>query len=165
MQPDQLSREVNRLYWETDAPVTRLAEQLGVSRGTFYNHLEPMPAPGKCTACGDRLFFGSRANRDNGDAQCGACGHEQRVAAGKPASARSAAARARATETSRPMRVDRDDATPAAATHTRESALLASRVSWLGSPEDEDRLRTQLIFVAVGAAVLGLGILYFSRRR
>ena len=159
MQPEELGREVSRLYWETDDPVTRLADGLGVSRGTFYNHLSPLRASGRCAACGGQLFFRTRSERDAGEAHCDSCGATQ------PATARPA--RGAAAREPRVLHVERTAAeTPVAARHTHESALLAARASWLDEPEvAEDRLRTQLIFVAVGAAVLGLGILYFSRRR
>ena len=163
MSPDELGSEVNRLYWETDEPVTRLADELGVSRGTFYNHLDPLPAGGRCTACGGALTFRTRSDRAAGAAQCASCGREQ-TTAGKASARRPAPARAKA---SRPLRVERTAAdTPIAAAHTREAELLGARASWLQSPhEEEDRMRTRLLFVAVGAAVLGLGILYYSRRR
>lgn len=159
---DQLGREVNRLYWETTEPVTRLAEQLGVSRGTFYNHLQPLPATGRCSACGGALLFGTRSDRDTGTARCGSCGHGQSAA--RPASRRRAAATGRG-ET-RTLHVERSAAeTPVAGRDTHEAALLKSRVSWLDTPDDEeDRMRTRLLIVAVGAAVLGLGVLYYSRR-
>ena len=160
MRADELGPEVNRLYWETEEPVTRLAEQLGVSRGTFYNHLEPLPASGRCASCGGALGFRTRSDRDNGAAHCASCEREQTV----KTAARRAPTAARTRE-ARGLHVERAAAeTPVAARDTHEAALLTQRASWLQAP-DEDRLRTQLIVVAVGAAVLGLGILYYSRRR
>ena len=165
MRPDELGREVNRLYWETAEPVTRLADQLGVSRGTFYNHLQPQPVSGRCSSCGGALVYRTRSDRDTGTAHCGSCGNDQAVAKAGGRSRASAAGAAK--RESRALHVERSaDETPVAARDTHEAALLASRVSWLDSPEEEeDRMRTKLIIVAVGAAVLGLGILYYSRRR
>ena len=159
MQADELGREVNRLYWETDDPVTRLAEGLGVSRGTFYNHLSPLRASGRCASCGGSLFFRTRSERDAGEAHCDSCGATQ---AASPRAARGAAARE-----PRMLHVERSASdTPVAARDTHEASLLAARASWLDAPEvEEDRRRTQLVIIAVGAAVLGLGILYFARRR
>lgn len=155
MRPDQLSREVNRLYWETDGPVTRLAADLGVSRGTFYNHLEPIPATGKCARCGAPLYFRTRASRDSGAGHCEACGNEQEVTPKQSAGG--------GTRAERPLRIDRGEEDEATVTH--ESGLLAARASWLAAQDPEDRRRTQLLAIAVGAAVLGLGIMFFSRRR
>ena len=152
MQQDQLRREVNRLYWQTDAPVTRLADELGVSRGTFYNHLDPLPAPGKCGSCGAPLFFRTRSNRDAGDAQCEACGSEQSVQPADSGGGRDA----------RRLRVA--DGTEASPVEPVRTGARSQRFSLLAGPE-HDRMRTQLLAVAVGAAILGLGILYFSRRR
>ncbi len=148
MRPEELRREVNRLYWETDGPVTRMAGELGVSRGTFYNHVEPLSAGAGCGACGEPLYFGTRAERDGGDAHCAACGAEERV--GPPAEASAGTQEA---------------AAAAGAPSSAPTSRLASRLSWLTSEEDEDDTRTRLLMIAVGAAVLGLGILYYSRRR
>ena len=152
MQQDQLRREVNRLYWQTDAPVTRLADELGVSRGTFYNHLDPLPAPGKCSSCGAPLFFRTRSNRDAGDAQCEACGSEQSVQPPASGGGRDA----------RRLRVA--DGSAASPVEPAGSAARPQRFAFLADHAD-DRMRTHLVAVAVGAAILGLGILFFSRRR
>lgn len=154
MQADQLRREVNRLYWDTDAPVTRLADELGVSRGTFYNHLDPLPAPGKCRSCGAPLFFGTRSNRDAGEAQCEACGNEQSVQSPESGGGRD----------TRKLRVAAAAAAPGATPAAPASGVVPPRFAFL-SQRDDDPVRTQLLAIAVGAAILGLGILYFSRRR
>lgn len=152
VQPDQLDREVNRLYWETDGPVTRLADELGISRGTFYNHLHPLPAPGKCHECGAPLFFRTRSTRDSGEAHCEACGNEQ------PLQPQTSAGDARR------LRIEPDDDDGRAA--SREAGLLSARASWLAADvRDDDHVRTQLLAVAIGAAALGIGILYVTRRR
>ena len=154
MQPDQLRREVNRLYWETERPVTRLADDLGVSRGTFYNHLDPLPAPGKCRSCGAPLYFRTRSNRDAGEAQCEACGNEQSVAAPAAGAGRDV----------RKLRVAAGTTAATGAAALTEGDDAPARFAFL-SRNDEDHVRTQLLAVAVGAAIIGLGILYFSRRR
>ena len=156
MQPDQLRREVNRLYWETDTPVTRLSDELGVSRGTFYNHLDPLPASGKCRGCGAPLFFRTRSSREAGEAQCEACGNEQMVQPTESGGARDA-------RKPRTMGVAGRARADASAT-TGGKGVTPPRFAFLAA-DDDDRLRTQLVAVAVGAAVLGLGVLYFSRRR
>lgn len=78
--PDEIAREANRLYWQTDIPVTQLAARLGVSRGTLYNHTQPLAADASCEACGGRLVFRNRSSRDTGTAQCEQCDAEQRLA-------------------------------------------------------------------------------------
>ena len=159
MKPEELGSEVNRLYWETDVPVTRLAEQLDVSRGTFYNHLRPLRAAGKCPSCKGSLEFRKRSDRENGIAHCSSCGREQ------PATA-AAAGRTGTASAASGQRTARGQARTATGAHAREASLLAARSAFLaGSDSDDDRLRTQLVIVAVGAAILGLGILYISRRR
>jgi len=66
--------EANRLYWETDAPVGRIAETLGISRRALYELLERVPAERPCPECGGPVLFANRLARSTGEAQCGACG-------------------------------------------------------------------------------------------
>lgn len=156
---DELDREVNRLYWKTTEPVTRLAEQLQVARGTFYNHLRPLPAGATCSTCGGRLFFRTRSSRDSGDAHCGECGADERL--GAAASAESAPAAAKPATARQP---GRGAAEPGFADN---ASRILSRMAAAALPDrlDEAERRTQLLVLAVGAAALGLGILYYSRHR
>jgi len=149
---DDLGREVNRLYWATEEPVTRLAAGLGVSRGTFYNYLRPLPARATCSACGGRLLFRNRSDRDAGAAHCGECDRTQATAA--PGAAAGGQGAGPVTQADGP------------AGYTREAWLLASRQDAAAvAPPREDSEKTQLLLIAVGAAVFGLGLLIFSRRR
>jgi len=66
--------EANRLYWESDAPVARIAETLGISRRALYELLERVPADRPCPECGGPVLFANRLARSTGEAQCGACG-------------------------------------------------------------------------------------------
>lgn len=156
---DELDREVNRLYWKTTEPVTRLAEQLQVSRGTFYNHLRPLPAGAACSTCGGRLLFRTRSSRDSGDAHCGECGADERLGAAAAAGPAPAAAK-RATA----QQAERDAAVPGFADN---ASRILSRMTSAALPDrlEEDERRTQLLVLAVSAAAIGLGILYYSRHR
>ena len=78
--------EANRLYWETDAPVGRIAETLGISRRALYELLERVPAEGPCPECGGPILFANRLARSTGQAQCGACGATSVVRAVRPRS-------------------------------------------------------------------------------
>lgn len=73
----ELVAEVNRLYWETDQPVTELAERLGISRRTIYDMIEPLPVDEPCPECGGPLTYASRSARMSGEALCGLCGKTQ----------------------------------------------------------------------------------------
>lgn len=178
---DELDREVNRLYWKTTEPVTRLAAQLGISRGTFYNHLRPLPADATCSACGGRLLFRTRSSRDSGDAHCGECGADERLAsasgvrsaagnrsaaATRSTSVSRAASGARSAPAARKARAAEESEQDAAPGLADTAARLASRVAAaLPDRPGEDERRTQLLVLAVSTAVLGLGILYYSRHR
>lgn len=146
---DDLGRDVNRLYWETEEPVTRLAEQLSVSRGTFYNHLRPLPAGSPCPSCGAPMLFRNRSSRDSGDASCAECGTEKQL----KAAARGGRSTPSATIVGGPRRGA-----------SLRSGGLESAVSRVRARFD-DAQKTQLLLLAVGAAALGLGLLYYSRHR
>ena len=143
MRAEDLGREVNRLYWGSDEPVTRLAEQLSVSRGTFYNHLRPLPAGAKCAKCGARLLFRNRSSRETGEAFCPECGAEQLVGAAAPEAG-----------------ADRTASAPRAAALRSARTSITQRVAAF-----DDSQKTQLLVIAVGAAAIGLGLLYYSRHR
>ena len=72
--------ELNRLYWETDASVSEIADQLDISRRTLYDGIEPRPAGERCPECGAPLGFRNRTALENGEAECPACGYETEVA-------------------------------------------------------------------------------------
>ncbi len=76
--------EANRLYWDTDAPVGRIAETLGISRRALYELLERIPAEGPCPECGGPILFANRLARSTGEAQCGACGASTVVEPARP---------------------------------------------------------------------------------
>ncbi len=76
---EELVAEVNRLYWETETPVTEMAEELGISRRTIYDMLVPAPAAESCPECGGDLVYPNRSARLSGEAVCSVCGRTQDV--------------------------------------------------------------------------------------
>lgn len=75
----ELVAKVNRIYWETDTPVTEMAEQLGISRRTIYDMLRPAPAHERCPVCGGELVYSNRSARLAGEAVCSNCGRSQDI--------------------------------------------------------------------------------------
>lgn len=73
VEPTELAKVVNRMYWDSDESVNRIAEQLDLSKGALYGMIEPAPAGGTCPDCGSSLSFGNRTARDRGLAECAAC--------------------------------------------------------------------------------------------
>lgn len=73
----ELVAEVNRLYWETELPVTEMAERLGISRRTIYDMIVPLPVDEPCPECGGPLTYANRSARLSGEALCRACGRTQ----------------------------------------------------------------------------------------
>lgn len=76
---ERLAREVNRLYWGTDASVADIADRLDISRRALYDAIEPAPAHLPCPECGAHLGFRNRTSRERGEAVCDACGAEMDV--------------------------------------------------------------------------------------
>ncbi len=74
-----LSKEVNRLYWDTERSVREVCEALDITSATLYRVLQPLPA-GACSACGGALGFKNRTARDAGEATCADCAATQEAA-------------------------------------------------------------------------------------
>lgn len=75
--PEQLSAEVNRLYWESETSVNQIGEELGLSKGALYGLLEPLPAGLPCISCGEEMSYPNRTARDKGFVTCDSCGYEE----------------------------------------------------------------------------------------
>lgn len=67
------TRQANRLYWETDAPVADIAEELDVSRRMLYDLIAPRPAHSPCPECGAPLVYRNRTALDRRHAECPEC--------------------------------------------------------------------------------------------
>jgi len=107
---ERLAEEVSRLYWETSASVGEIAAQLDISRRALYAALQPLPAGERCPECGEGLVFMTRSARDEGAAECPACGFERRVAAAIGAAGESGT---RAASAAVGWQVEADEAAPA----------------------------------------------------
>ena len=68
--------EVNRLYWESDASVNQIGEELGLSKGALYGILRPLLAGLPCIECGAEMAYPNRTARDKGFVACSSCGYE-----------------------------------------------------------------------------------------
>lgn len=79
MADEQTRREINRLYWGSDASVGDIAERLGVSRRALYDSIEPQPANRPCPDCGGTLGFRNRTAAESREASCPDCGHQGRL--------------------------------------------------------------------------------------
>jgi hypothetical protein len=80
MGQDSIDRaEVNRLYWWSEEPVARIADQLDVSRRALYDIVEPLGTGAPCPSCGTELNFANRSARQHGDAVCPGCGVQSYV--------------------------------------------------------------------------------------
>lgn len=87
-QDDQLVRQVNRLYWSTEASVADIADQLDISRRALYDAIQPAEAEGECPECGGQLEYRNRTAKQRREAECPDCGREEDLdAAPAPAEA------------------------------------------------------------------------------
>lgn len=75
----RLPVEVSRLYWESDASVSEIADELGLSRRALYEALVPVLAGGSCLECGGELVYVNRSNRAAARAECRVCGREEKM--------------------------------------------------------------------------------------
>ena len=73
----QLAQEANRLYWDSDRSVNQIADDLGMSKGTLYDVVEPRPAGVACPRCGREMSYPNRTARDRGFLDCPGCGFEE----------------------------------------------------------------------------------------
>lgn len=74
--PDEVVRQANDQYWNSDAGVNQLARDLDLSKGTLYEILAPLPAGIPCPHCDGELGFANRTARERGFLSCAACGLE-----------------------------------------------------------------------------------------
>lgn len=73
--------EANRLYWETDDSVARIADHLDVSRRALYDAVRPLSTGATCESCGGELTFENRSARKLGVTVCTACETDGRAGA------------------------------------------------------------------------------------
>lgn len=85
--PDR-AQEANRLYWDSSDSVNQIAEELGLSKGSLYGMVEPLPADLPCPSCGAELAFPNRTAREKGFLTCPACGLEEEASTVREAVAR-----------------------------------------------------------------------------
>lgn len=71
-----LRKKLNRLYWSSDRSVNQIADDLGISKGTLYEVVEPAGSGLSCPDCGSQLVYPNRTARDRGSLSCPDCGLE-----------------------------------------------------------------------------------------
>ncbi len=74
---EPLAERANTLYWDSDASVNDIAEDLDLSKGSLYGMIEPRGAALACPECGTELEYPNRTARDKGYVTCPACGLEE----------------------------------------------------------------------------------------
>lgn len=75
----RLAAKANKLYWDTEQPAGRLADDLGISRSKLYALIEPIRIRAQCDKCGTALVFSSRSDREARRGHCPECGAVTRV--------------------------------------------------------------------------------------
>lgn len=77
-------RELNRLYWESNASVSQIADRLDISRRALYDGIHPQPAGRRCPECGAPLVYRNRTALESGEAECPDCGFDGALEASPP---------------------------------------------------------------------------------
>lgn len=72
----EAAAEANRRYWDTDASVNHIAEDLGLSKSSLYGLVEQLETGLACPDCRSELVFPNRTARDHGMVSCPACPFE-----------------------------------------------------------------------------------------
>jgi len=71
-----LRKKLNRLYWTSDRSVNQITDDLGVSKGTLYEVVEPAASGLACPDCGREMVYENRTARDRGALTCPECGRD-----------------------------------------------------------------------------------------
>lgn len=74
---DRLEARANALYWDSDASVNQIADELEVSKGALYGMVRPLGAGLSCPDCRSEMEYPNRTARDRGQLTCPACGLEE----------------------------------------------------------------------------------------
>lgn len=93
---DQDARELadaNELYWGSDESVNRIADRLGLSKGSLYAAIQPKPSDSMCPTCGGQLAYPNRTALERGTLSCTKCSHEFTVRSERAARTTDAARR------------------------------------------------------------------------
>lgn len=87
---EQTRANANELYWDSDASVGQIADDLGISRRALYDNIDPAPAGEDCPECGSPLGYRNRTAAERRAAECAECGLERTVERPMEAPARGA---------------------------------------------------------------------------
>lgn len=76
---DEVARatRANRLYWGSQESVNRIADELGLSKGSLYEIVQPLPSELPCPRCGTEMAYPNRTAREKGFLTCAACEYEE----------------------------------------------------------------------------------------
>lgn len=66
----------NELYWQSDASVNQIADELELSKGSLYGLIRPRPAGLSCPECGEEVVYPNRTAKERGMVACPSCGWE-----------------------------------------------------------------------------------------
>lgn len=92
-QVDDAAARANRLYWGSEESVNRIADELGLSKGSLYQIVQPLPSELPCPRCGTEMAYPNRTAREKGFLTCPACEYEEDEASVREALVRGDVAR------------------------------------------------------------------------
>lgn len=68
--------QANQLYWSSDESVNRIANRLGLSKGSLYAAIKPKPSDSICPTCHSQLVYANRTALERNTLSCLSCTHE-----------------------------------------------------------------------------------------
>ena len=75
-QGHEQARQANELYWTSDESVNRIADRLGLSKGSLYAAIKPKPTDSLCPTCDGQLVFTNRTALERNTLTCTKCSQE-----------------------------------------------------------------------------------------
>lgn len=73
--PEEVT-QANQLYWSSDESVNRIANRLGLSKGSLYAAIKPKPSDSMCPTCHSQLVYANRTALERNTLSCLSCTHE-----------------------------------------------------------------------------------------
>lgn len=101
----ELADRANGLYWDSEASVNDIAEDLDLSKGSLYALVRPRGSGIDCPECGVELEYPNRTAREKGYLHCPGCGLEEEEAVVRVLAEESASVPATVTESPEAWRV------------------------------------------------------------
>ena len=158
---EEQAQEANDLYWGSETSVNQIANRLGLSKGSLYAAIQPLPSDSICPLCQARLVYMNRTALEKGHLQCAECSttfEEAPHANGSPGMDAPAsvpvAEPIRAAPTGGPAALE----SPPAGVDVGETHDASDALAHLTPPSGVDRTESPSRQLMLSTTLLGLGL-------